>query len=396
MKRVVIIPEGAPDESLPELDGRTPLQAARLPHLNGLAARARLGAAWMVPPDSPPRSEISLLALLGYEAPAEPVGRAAIEARAHGLTLGRRDQAFLCDLVTAEVGRLRALLAGAVKRAEAEPLVAALNALGADQNLRFEVGNGARNFCIWIDAGPLPKLITVAPQDILDQPLRDHLPTGRGSRTLCDVMKRAEPLLRDHELNAIRRDLGEDPASAIWLWGHGVVPRLELFRERYGIGGVLISGSDLARGLARLVRLDAPSVPGATGEIGTDLVAKTAAALVALDEADFVCIHVRAPDAAGHAGLLDAKTRALEAIDEHVVGPIVARLAREPQWRLLVAPTHGTSVQRRRHIAGAVPILLAGNDIESNRGEAYDEPNCAAGELQFERGTELMQYFLRC
>ncbi len=396
MKRVIIIPEGAPDEPLDELDGRTPLQAARLPKLNALAARARLGTAHMFPPNSPPRSEISLLALLGYEPPAEPVGRAAIEARAHGLTLGRRDQAFLCEFVTAEAGRLRSLLTGTLQRAEAEPLMAALNALGADHNLRFEVGHGARNFCIWIDAGPLPKLITVAPQDILDQPLRDHMPSGRGSRTLCDVMKKAEPLLRDHELNAVRRDLGENPASAIWLWGHGVVPRLEVFRERYGLGGVMISGSELARGLARLVRLEAPAVVGATGEMETDLAAKATAALTALEETELVCVHVRAPDAAAHAGLLDAKTRALEAIDEKIVGPLLARLTGEPQWRLLVAPTHGTSVRSRRHLGMAVPLLLAGHDIESNRGEAFDEPNCAAGELQFERGTELMQYFLRC
>lgn len=395
MKRVILIPEGAPDEPLDELDGRTPLQAARLPHLNALARRARLGTAQMFSAGAPPRGEIALLSLLGYPPPVEPIGRAALEARAFGLSLGRRDQVFLCDFVTVEGGRLRALLSGAVQRAESEPILAALNAIAAAHNLRFEVGQGSRNFCIWIDAGPLPKLVTTPPQDALDQPLRAHLPAGRGSRPLCDMMKSAAALLGAHEVNAVRRDLGENPADAIWLWGQGAIPPLPMFRERFGVSGVMISGSALPRGLARLIRWDAPEIPGATGEIETNLQAKADAAIAALDASGLVCVHVRAPDAAAHAGQSSLKVRALELIDEQVVAPLVARLEREEQWRLLVVPGHGTSVARRAHLDTPTLLLLAGSGIESNRGEAFDELNCHAGELHFERGADLMQYFLR-
>ena len=44
MKYLVLVPDGCADEPLAELDGRTPLEAARMPHL-ARARRARRGRA---------------------------------------------------------------------------------------------------------------------------------------------------------------------------------------------------------------------------------------------------------------------------------------------------------------------------------------------------------------
>ncbi|MBV8303355.1 MAG: phosphoglycerate mutase, partial [Acidimicrobiia bacterium] len=54
MKYVVCVPDGAADEPLAELGGRTPLEAARMPHLAALARRSELGRAATIPAGMPP------------------------------------------------------------------------------------------------------------------------------------------------------------------------------------------------------------------------------------------------------------------------------------------------------------------------------------------------------
>jgi hypothetical protein len=80
MKYVVCVPDGAADEPLEELGGRTPLEAARMPHLAALARRSEVGRAATIPPGMPPGSDVGNMAILGYDPTLHHTGRAPIEA----------------------------------------------------------------------------------------------------------------------------------------------------------------------------------------------------------------------------------------------------------------------------------------------------------------------------
>ena len=71
---------------------------------------------------------------------------------------------------------------------------------------------------------------------------------GKGADLLIDLMNRSQQLFADHDINKIRRDLGENPVSSIWLWGQGRQTRLESFRKRFGLKGAAITAVDLVRG----------------------------------------------------------------------------------------------------------------------------------------------------
>ena len=109
----------------------------------------------------------------------------------------------------------------------------------------------------------------------------------------------AEAVLADHEVNEVRRELGENPATGIWLWGSGRPPRMPRFRERFGLTGAAIAAVDLVRGIAVCLGWRLNDVPGATGYLDTNYDAKGRAAVEALDACDLVAIHVQAPDEAG-------------------------------------------------------------------------------------------------
>src|SRR2546426_10348884 len=100
MKWGGLVPGGCGDEPLAELDGRTPLEAAAMPALARLAARAEVGRAAVIPEGLPPGSDVGNMAILGYDPARFHTGRAPIEAAAMGIELGPDDGPFPCNPVT--------------------------------------------------------------------------------------------------------------------------------------------------------------------------------------------------------------------------------------------------------------------------------------------------------
>ncbi|MCX5654267.1 MAG: phosphoglycerate mutase, partial [Planctomycetota bacterium] len=84
MKYVIVIPDGAADRPSKALNGRTPLEVARLPNFNRLAAEGRLGTVQTVPEKMSPGSDVAILSLLGYDPRSSYTGRAPLEAVARG------------------------------------------------------------------------------------------------------------------------------------------------------------------------------------------------------------------------------------------------------------------------------------------------------------------------
>jgi 2,3-bisphosphoglycerate-independent phosphoglycerate mutase len=394
MKYVLIIPEGAPGAPLEALGGQTPLQAASLPALDALAARGRLGTAPVTVQERFLSEGGAQIGVLGYAPEEYPVGEGALTAHACGLEADAQDHVFRSDLVTVLDGCLRDFTAGFIRATEAAPLIDALNAAFADEPFRFHACGGYRNLCVWKQAGVLPTLRTVPPDRMLHEPIKRHMPRGDGAKPLYDLILRAHALLREHDVNLVRQDLGESVASALWLWGNGPLPALPSFQERHGVRGALAAGSDVTRGIGRLIGWDVQEVPGATGLLDTDYAAKGRTAVAALDDFDLVAVHVQAPHIAALLGRTETTKAAIEAIDRRIVTPLVERLETESAWRMLVIAAQAISAAKHPELSGRTLLVLAGTGIESHRGEAFDEENALNGELHPDRIDDLMEYFL--
>jgi 2,3-bisphosphoglycerate-independent phosphoglycerate mutase len=207
-------------------------------------------------------------------------------------------------------------------------------------------------------------------------------------------MERARSVLADHEVNVVRRDLSENPATDIWLWGQGRAASLPSFESRFGVRGAVIAAVDLIRGIARCAAMDVIDVPGATGYLDTDYAAKGRHACAALRAYDLVAVHIEAPDEAGHLGDAAAKAAAIGFVDEHVVGPLLAALREFGPWRILIAPDHPTPVGRRVHTDAPPPFCMAGAGITPVLDEAFSEQAALRSGVRIERGYELMERFL--
>jgi 2,3-bisphosphoglycerate-independent phosphoglycerate mutase len=205
-------------------------------------------------------------------------------------------------------------------------------------------------------------------------------------------MERSKPLLAACPSNALRAASGVHTATQIWLWGQGSNPALVSFSDRFGLRGAVITAVDLLRGLGRLLGWNVIEVPGATGYLDTDYAAKGQAAIKALkdDVTDFIVVHVEATDEASHEGNVREKVRAVEQIDQHIVGPVHEYLRSQGEYRLLICPDHPTFLRTKTHSHGYVPFAMCGTGIAANGVATYDEVTAASSSICFDRGSELL------
>ncbi|MBE3069442.1 MAG: phosphoglycerate mutase, partial [Planctomycetes bacterium] len=242
MKYVIVIPDGAADRPSEVLNGRTPFEVARLPHMNRIAAEGRLGTVQTVPAGLSPGSDVAILSLLGYNPEEIYTGRAPLEAVAKGIALGPDDWVFRCNLVTTGDDEMVDYSAGHITTPEAAVLVQALQERLGSDTLTFYSGVGYRHLVVI--KGDTFKVKTVPPHDIMGSPLKKHLPKGKNAARLKDLMVASRDVLAEHPINKVRRDLDENPATQIWLWGQGRRPALDSFAGRWGLRGAAVTAVD--------------------------------------------------------------------------------------------------------------------------------------------------------
>ena len=399
MKFALVIPDGCADEPQDSLGGLTPLQAAKTPNMDHIAESGAIGQADHVPASLPSGSDVGTMSLFGYDPLEFHTGRAPLEAAAQGIELNDGDWAVRCNLVTVEDGRMKSFTAGQYPSDSGAELIQAMqkNCCGSE-NWKFHAGVSYRNLLLYrARDGKAPfaeDTYTIPPHDITDQPIDEHLPLGSGACDLRALMEKSVELFKDAPCNLQRIAANELPATQVWLWGQGSKPALKSFESLHGVRGAVITAVDLLRGIGRLIGWDVIEVEGATGYIDTDYAAKGRAAIETLKtDVDFIVVHVEATDEASHEGDADEKVKALEQIDEHIVGPLHQHLKSVGDYRILVCPDHPTFLRTKTHSHGYVPFTYCGAGVGTDSSDSYNEAVAGDSGLTLDRGFELMNLF---
>lgn len=390
MKYILLVPDGAADEPLSDLDGKTPLEVARTPYLDDLARNGRVGAVQVTPPEMYPGSDAANMALLGYDPARYYTGRGPVEAAAMGIPMEPKDVAFRCSLISTDGETLLDYSAGHITTEEARPIIELANQKLGTRSLTFFPGVSYRHILRWHD-GPT-EVLTYPPHENMGKKLADIWPQGEGDTKLRALIEDSLNLLDDLPFNRRRKAEGQPPANTLWPWSPGRAPQLPAFFQKRGMTGAVISAVDVVRGLGKLTGLEIVNVPGATGYFDTDYEGKGRYAVDALNRHDFVWVHVEAPDEAGHAGSIDEKIRAIENFDKLVVGTILDGMKHLDDFRLLCAPDHKTPVSTRGHTVGPVPYLLfdSRKPLRGSGSLPYDERAVAEAKNLVSEGYRLI------
>lgn len=401
MKYLVMLCDGMADEPNEALGNSTPMEKANKPCMDSLAAKAEVGIVKTVAEGLKPGSDVANLSVLGYEPAVYYSGRSPLEAASIGIDLKDTDVTLRCNLVTLsdeedyEKKTILDYCADDISSEEAKILIEYIQEKLGNDVFRFYPGVSYRHCLVWSNGNPHPGVLT-PPHDITGKVITDYIPKGEAVDELYDLMKKSYDLLKDHPVNKARIARGKRPANSIWLWGEGTKPLLDNFSEKFGIKGSMISAVDLLKGIAICAGMNSVDVDGATGYLDTNFDGKCKAAIEEFKNgADLVYVHVEAPDECGHRGEIENKVKAIEMIDEHILGPVVEFLKGYDDFAVLVCPDHPTPLSIRTHTSTPVPYLIYDSKNEINSGvKVFCEKEARETGNYIEKGFTMMNYFL--
>jgi 2,3-bisphosphoglycerate-independent phosphoglycerate mutase len=403
--------DGLGDDPIPELEGRTPLEAARTPNLDLLARQGKQGLVHTVGEDVAPESDIAVFAILGYDPREEHPGRGVLEALGAGMAFRDGDLAYRVNFATQEDGEIvdrrvgrdlpsedAAALAEEVNRRVVLP--------GASFELRATVDHRGA-LVIRSEAGPLSAnvsntdpayaregtlgvaLETFENRAAEAEPLDGSEEADRAVELTNRWVREAARDLDGSEVNARRRRDRRLPANLVLTRDGGDhIPKLQPIGERFGPSWGCFVEMPVERGIALMLGMAPVEAPA--GLAPRDQYAAWAAlAAEALGGYDALYVHIKGPDVPAHDGRAEDKRRVIEDIDEAFFGEVLPWIRRD---RTLVAVTadHSTSCIRKAHTADPVPLLVTGPGVGSDACEAFGERAARLGALGTLRGTQIV------
>lgn len=399
MKYIVVLIDGMADEAIEALGNKTPLEYAKIDRINELAHCAELGMVQTVPKGMAPGSDVANLSIMGYDPLQYHTGRSPLEAANIGVTMNVSDVVFRLNLVTVseedtfENKKMLDHSAGDITSEEARLLLMDLKAELENEAVAFHAGTSYRNILLW-HQGHLD-LRLVPPHDFLNQTLGEYMP--QGAKWIENFTRRSYEILNDHPINQKRRNKGLNPANCVWIWGEGKKPLLDDFKTLYGLQAATISAVDLIHGIGVCAGMESLDVEGATGTLHTNFKGKANACINALrHNKDFVYLHLEATDECSHQGSLEDKLKAVELIDQEVVGYLVDQLNQmDMDFKMMILPDHPTPVRLRTHTDDPVPYLIYQSSSCKKHDLKYHEKSCTSTGNSYHSGPDLMAHFLK-
>jgi 2,3-bisphosphoglycerate-independent phosphoglycerate mutase len=381
---VVVLLDGLADRAHASLGGRTANEVADTPNLDRLAAEGSCGVLYSLGPGRAPSSELAHWAILGYRREEFP-GRAVFEALGAGQAVDPEHVFAYAALRPADLRDGELWLTGRPRYGadedEARRLVEACHGIEID-GLRFSLAPTRRGEAVLRVEGGADDRVTDT-----DAFFRDRHPVLR-PQALVPEAERTARAAEEWTRTVIGR-LRTERFNVITLkwWGR---PRpVPSFEQRHGLRGAFVGESAFLRGLARCIGLESIEEPE-----GDDPAADLRRRLGRIEERleagdEFVFVHLKATDAAGHTKDPAVKRATIEALD--------AELASLPTGRAIVCVTgdHATPTYPDViHTGDPVPFLLAGPGVRADAVDSFGELDCAAGILGHLRGEDVMPVLL--
>lgn len=397
-KAVVFLADGMADEPIPELGGKTPLEAADTPYLDSIAAHGASGTFLTLPEGFPTSSDAANMSVLGYSLAQFYPGRGPIEAVSRNIRLAPDDIAFRCNLVHVKDGVLLDYSAGHIAQEHSEALMNALQKRFGSELLTFHPGVSYRNLLILHGKRFSDKIGYFKPDSSQGEPVSalpwtalDHSEEAACTAGfLHELYLNCAEFLAQHPLVKS----GQAQANAIWPWSPGKTPSFTPFIKKYRAKkGAVITAVDVIAGIAKCAGMDVIAVPGATGYLDTNYEGKAQAAVRAIEDHDFVYLHLEAIDETGHEGVLEKKMRAIRDFENRIVKPVMTAL-KGRSCTFAVLPDHPVPLRLRKHTRTPVPVAICGPAITPDSVMKYSEKDALQGSLGLMHGEQFVRTVL--
>ncbi len=413
-----VILDGLGDDPLTPLGGKTPLEAARTPMMDRLAAAGRNGYVTTVGEGIAPESDVAVFAVLGYDPHQHHTGRGPLESIGAGLEVDDGDLAYRVNFATVEKDRdgwvivdrrVGRDLSSEEARALAAEVSSGVRLDGASFELRATVGHRgvlvlrsdrdslsaevANSDPAYERRGSLGVALETFDNRVVHvEPTPGHESdpaARRGAELTNQWLVASHEVLDRSEINRNRSSRGKLPGNFILTRDGGDhVPDLVPFKEKFGPAMGCFVEMPVELGIAKLMGMgvvEAPTgIPPAQQYEGWATLA-----LEAIEGFDGLYIHIKGPDVPAHDGDYEKKIESIEAIDAHFFAPLLDSLDNK-RCILAVTADHSTSCARKAHTDTPVPLLVSGGSVSADGVESFGESASRRGAMGHLFGPEIM------
>jgi len=384
MKYIIIVMDGAADNRVDVLGGRTPLQAAMKENIDALAKKSRCGLLRTIPENFSTCSAVANLSILGYDPRDHYHGRGVLEAAAMKVSLNKEDVALRCNTICiSDDGKIKNHSAGHISSEESSLLIKHANDKLGSSEVIFYPGVSYRHIMV-LKNNYSPDVECFPPHDHTGMPYKQLFVRPKNKHAVAtanllnSIIVSSAHILEGHPVNLRREREQKDKANMLWPWSPGKKPAMKTFQERFGVKGAAISAVDLVKGLGLYSGFDVISIQGATGLYDTNYEGKADGCIKMLKNHDLVYVHVEAPDEASHEGNAALKVKCIEDIDTRLVGNILSRIDTR-ETVIAVLPDHYTPVGTKAHSSEPVPFLICNPLLPPDNVDRFDEEVCSSG-----------------
>ncbi|HEY9398840.1 MAG TPA: alkaline phosphatase family protein [Nitrososphaeraceae archaeon] len=405
-----VLLDGIGDLPNPNLNGQTPLEAAKTPNIDSLARKGKMGQVISVGKGISPQSDIAVFNMLGYDFQGKKyAGRGIVEIIGCGVDFSDGDLALRGNFATLDSNRIIDRRAGRdIVREEASNICAFL-----EDNMKFDDSDVSVKITPTISHRVVVKFrhgkkylsdkitntdpaygklngIGIAKTEVESMIIQESKSEDNSessilsARIVNEFTRKSISLLKDHPVNLKRISINKRPINVILMRDAGnSVPYLQPINEKYGISTSCLVDMPVEIGIAKIIGMDL-----FCSQKIDDYKQKGKDVAKILNSYNLVYVHIKGPDEYGHDGDALGKKSNIELIDEDFFGVFLKRVTK--QHVVVISGDHSTPCVRKSHTDDPIPLLISGNGIKSDGSQRFTESWGSKGSIGTLKGSEVI------
>ncbi len=409
---IYVLLDGVGDLPHPDLDGKTPLEAANTPTLDKIASNGTIGEVISVGEGIAPESDIAVFNMLGYKFNyADYVGRGVIEAIGIGIDFKDGDLALRGNYSTLnEEGIIIDRRAGRhiekedadgvakeieekIKFSHPDTSVVVSPTIGHRVTVRIRVNSQKLSARItntdpaYSNIGGMG--VAKAVGDFLKiekcLPLEGTEDSKFTANLVNEFSEQSIEILKESKINKKRQEQNKKQLSCILLRDAGnKYPDVIPINGKYGMKFSCIVDMPVELGISDVLKMKTFEAGGLT-----DYEEKARVAAKAMETQNAIYVHLKGPDEFGHDGDAVGKMKNIEEIDQRFFKTLVENID-SSKVAIIISADHSTPCINKGHSDDPVPIVVSGDFIKNDGTTRMTEEQAKKGSIGLLQGAEVV------
>ena len=409
---IYVLLDGVGDLPHPNLNGKTPLEAANTPTLDKIASNGVIGEVISVGKGIAPESDIAVFNMLGYKFEhVDYAGRGVIEAIGVGIDFKDGDLALRGNYSTLNeeeiitdrrAGRhiekedadgIAKELEEKIKFSDPDTKIVVAPTIGHRVTVRIRTPSKKLSSKItntdpaYSNIGGMG--VAKAVGDFLKiekcLPLEDGENSKFTANLVNEFSEQSIKIMKESKINKKRKEENKKQLSCILLRDAGnKYPDVSPINEKHKMKFSCIVDMPVELGISEVLKMKAFEAGGLT-----DYEEKARVAANAMETQNAIYVHLKGPDEFGHDGDAIGKMKNIEEIDQRFFKTLVENID-SSKVAIIISADHSTPCINKGHSDDPVPVIVSADFIKNDGTTRMTEEQAKKGSIGLLQGAEVV------